>query len=68
MNIAYSNQRGAFGLEMEGGGKEMIDAPMLKQVGCFLVKWRSLMVNVIPQAENIIRLARAAGCDVPHVE
>ncbi|KAF8133992.1 citrate lyase beta subunit [Boletus edulis] len=50
MNIAYSNQRGAFGLEMEGGGKEMIDAPMLKQ------------------AENIIRLARAAGCDVPHVE
>jgi len=50
MKIAYSNQRGAFGLEMEGGGKEMIDAPMLKQ------------------AENIIRLARAAGCDVPHVE
>ncbi|KAI9462197.1 citrate lyase beta subunit [Boletus coccyginus] len=50
MNIVHSNQKGAFGLEMEGGGKEMIDAPMLKQ------------------AENIIRLARAAGCDIPHVE
>lgn len=33
MHVVYSNQKGAFGLEMEGGGKEMIDAPMLKQVG-----------------------------------
>lgn len=33
MNVAHSNQKGAVGLEMEGGGKEMIDAPMLKQVG-----------------------------------
>jgi hypothetical protein len=24
--------RGAFGLELEGGGKEMIDEPMVKQV------------------------------------
>lgn len=32
MNIAHSHEKGAFGLEMEGGGKEMIDAPMLKQV------------------------------------
>lgn len=32
MNITHSEQKGAFGLEMEGGGKEMIDAPMLKQV------------------------------------
>lgn len=32
MNVAYSNQKGAFGLEMESGSKEMIDAPMLKQV------------------------------------
>lgn len=32
MNIAHSNQKGAFGLEMESGSKEMIDAPMLKQV------------------------------------
>jgi len=50
MNVAHSNQKGAVGLEMEGGGKEMIDAPMLKQ------------------AENVIRLARAAGCDIPHVD
>jgi citrate lyase subunit beta-like protein len=32
MKTAYASQRGAFGLELEGGGKEMIDAPMLKQV------------------------------------
>jgi hypothetical protein len=41
MEVAHSAQKGAFGLEMEGGGKEMIDAPMLKQVslyGTLLVK------------------------------
>jgi hypothetical protein len=27
-----SEFRGAFGLELEGGGKEMIDEPMVKQV------------------------------------
>lgn len=32
MEVSYSSRKGAFGLEMEGGGKEMIDAPMLKQV------------------------------------
>jgi citrate lyase subunit beta-like protein len=32
MEVAHSSQKGAFGLEMEAGGKEMIDAPMLKQV------------------------------------
>ncbi|KAL4080952.1 citrate lyase beta subunit [Scleroderma citrinum] len=31
MNKAYASEKGAFGLEMDGGGKEMIDAPMLKQ-------------------------------------
>ncbi|KAH7885092.1 citrate lyase beta subunit [Phlebopus sp. FC_14] len=31
MNAAYISRKGAFGLEMDGGGKEMIDAPMLKQ-------------------------------------
>jgi citrate lyase subunit beta-like protein len=69
MNIAHSNQKGAFGLEMEGGGKEMIDAPMLKQV-CVSLRGQGgsrLMVDVI-QAENVIRLARAAGCDIPHAE
>ena len=32
MEMAHASQIGAFGLELEGGGKEMIDAPMLKQV------------------------------------
>ncbi|KAG1804005.1 citrate lyase beta subunit [Suillus variegatus] len=49
MEVAHSSQKGAFGLEMEGGGKEMIDAPMLKQ------------------AENIIRVAKAAGLEIPGV-
>lgn len=49
MEAAHSSQKGAFGLEMEGGGKEMIDAPMLKQ------------------AENIIRVAKAAGLEIPGV-
>ncbi|KAH7910848.1 citrate lyase beta subunit [Hygrophoropsis aurantiaca] len=31
MEIAHSSQKGAFGLETDEGGKEMIDAPMLKQ-------------------------------------
>ena len=32
MEMAHASRIGAFGLELEGGGKEMIDAPMLKQV------------------------------------
>lgn len=32
MKKAHVDQRGAIGLELEGGGKEMIDAPMIKQV------------------------------------
>ena len=32
MEMAHASQIGVFGLELEGGGKEMIDAPMLKQV------------------------------------
>lgn len=32
MEKEYGEERGAFGLATEDGGKEMIDAPMLKQV------------------------------------
>lgn len=35
MELAHASQKGAFGLELEGGGMEMIDAPMLKQVSPF---------------------------------
>jgi len=49
MKAAHASQIGAVGLELEGGGKEMVDAPMLKQ------------------AENVIKMAKAAGLDVPHV-
>jgi len=47
MKQAHANERGAIGLALEGGGQEMIDAPMIKQ------------------AENTIRIAKAAGLDIP---
>ncbi|PCH40142.1 citrate lyase beta subunit [Wolfiporia cocos MD-104 SS10] len=50
MEQAHASQRGAIGLELEGGGKEMIDAPMIKQ------------------AENIVRMAKAAGLKIPDVD
>jgi len=49
MEKAHTLQRGAIGLELEGGGKEMIDAPMVKQ------------------AENVVRIAKAAGLKIPDV-
>lgn len=36
MKMAHDSQKGAIGLELEGGGKEMIDAPMIKQVSAML--------------------------------
>ncbi|KAI0057840.1 citrate lyase beta subunit [Artomyces pyxidatus] len=49
MAQAHASQRGAVGLDLGDGkgGKEMIDAPMLKQ------------------AENTVRIARAAGIEIP---
>ena len=32
MEKAHASNRGAIGLSLEGGGQEMIDAPMIKQV------------------------------------
>lgn len=32
MKQAHASERGAIGLPLEGGGEEMIDAPMIKQV------------------------------------
>ncbi|KAI0648001.1 Pyruvate/Phosphoenolpyruvate kinase-like domain-containing protein [Trametes meyenii] len=50
MERAHLSRKGAAGLALEGGGMEMIDAPMIKQ------------------AENIVRVALAAGLVVPDVE
>ncbi|KAH9950562.1 citrate lyase beta subunit [Amylocystis lapponica] len=50
MEQAHDEQIGAIGLELESGGKEMIDAPMLKQ------------------AENIIRIAKSAGLEIPQIQ
>ena len=38
MEKAHQLNRGAAGLELEGGGMEMIDAPMIKQV-CIESSW-----------------------------
>ena len=32
MEVAHASQKGAFGMDLEHGGREMIDAPMFKQV------------------------------------
>lgn len=68
MEKAHSEQRGAVGLVTEDGGKEMIDAPMLKQVssGCRLHRTSPMLTPF--QAENTIRLAMAAGLDIPKVD
>ncbi|KAI0349484.1 citrate lyase beta subunit [Trametes cingulata] len=50
MEKAHLANKGAAGLELEGGGMEMIDAPMIKQ------------------AENVVRIAKAAGLPIPEVE
>ncbi|KIK80992.1 hypothetical protein PAXRUDRAFT_157166 [Paxillus rubicundulus Ve08.2h10] len=50
MNAAHSSQMGAFGLAMEGGGKEMIDAPMLKQAENTIQLARAAGLN-IPRVE-----------------
>jgi len=51
MELSHAAAKGAFGLDLGDGkgGKEMIDAPMLKQ------------------AEKTIRLAKAAGLEIPSV-
>ncbi|KAI5122460.1 hypothetical protein M0805_008771 [Coniferiporia weirii] len=52
MAASHAEMRGAFGLELGdgSGGREMIDAPMLKQ------------------AENVLRVARAAQLIIPDVQ
>ncbi|KAI0335847.1 citrate lyase beta subunit [Cubamyces sp. BRFM 1775] len=50
MEKAHISHKGAAGLELEDGGMEMIDAPMIKQ------------------AENVVRIAKAAGLPIPEVE
>ena len=37
MNESHQTGSGAFGLELEDGKKEMIDAPMVKQVSLILL-------------------------------
>ncbi|OCH91870.1 citrate lyase beta subunit [Obba rivulosa] len=50
MERAHSTQRGAIGLELEDGGKEMIDAPMIKQAENIVRIARSAGLK-IPQVE-----------------
>ena len=67
MEKAHSANRGAAGLELEGGGMEMIDAPMIKQV-CYVAGETAAMLDSHGlQAENVVRIARAAGLPIPDV-
>ncbi|KAH9933126.1 citrate lyase beta subunit, partial [Epithele typhae] len=54
MGKSHLLNRGAAGLELEGGGMEMIDAPMIKQA--------------CGSAENVVRIAKAAGLPIPDVK
>lgn len=67
MAASHADMKGAFGLELDGGrgGREMIDAPMLKQV--IKVTEYSCSSLTTLQAENTIRVAKAAGLHIPDV-
>lgn len=69
MDVSHTNKRGAFGLDTGDGkgGKEMIDAPMLKQVSLHETLGDSLQIWLHEQAENTIRMARAAGIAIPEI-
>jgi len=50
MEAAHASQKGAIGLESEGGGKEMIDAPMIKQAKNIITKAKATGLD-IPKVE-----------------
>ena len=55
---------------MEEGGKEMIDAPMLKQVTDQLYYNKFVQLLIQPnfyQAEKTIQEAKAAGLTIPNI-
>ena len=68
MEKAHAEQKGAVGLATEDGGKEMIDAPMLKQVESSFGLFCSGIDISCDEAENTVRLAMAAGLEIPQVD
>ena len=66
MAQAHATHKGAIGLDMSDGkgGKEMIDAPMLKQVRDPHIR-SFIRLTLTTQAEKTIHLARAAGLPIP---
>jgi len=50
MEKSHALEKGAFGLDLEGGGKEMIDAPMLKQAESTIAVAKAAGIE-IPQVE-----------------
>ena len=45
----------------------MIDAPMIKQVCCVAGETVAMLDSYDLQAENVVRIARAAGLPIPDV-
>lgn len=66
MAQAHAAHKGAIGLDLsdDKGGKEMIDAPMLKQVRDPHIR-SFIRLTLMAQAEKTIHLARAAGLPIP---
>ena len=62
MQAAHAASKGAVGLE-----GEMVDAPMLKQVIVLLPDVSPRWLKPFLQAENTIRVAKAAGLDIPDI-
>jgi len=54
MEVTHSSQKGAFSLEMEGGGKEIIDDPMLKRASLY-----SFFIREVPH--SMLRLRIPSG-------
>lgn len=67
MGAAHENQTGAIGLELHGREqeKEMIDAPMIKQVRRVCSYSWSRLQSENTQAKNTLKAAVAAGMDIP---
>ena len=60
MEMSHQEKLGAFGLDDGKGGKEMIDAPMLKQVSWMIFMFMRRGLMALAQAYNVLRKAKAA--------
>jgi citrate lyase subunit beta-like protein len=66
--LSHDAGSGAFGLATEGGKKEMIDAPMVKQVRIHSTTFRAKKYNALnQQAKATLRMAKMCDVAIPDV-